>query len=217
MPSWLPILSMSTPKKQSNVERAEWRTKCREMLAQHLATRLGIILDPSHVRLQTSREDAYAWQVLPEKQYLFEKNLSNHSIRAYKELCDCVGVSFEAVLKTQAPAYPGQQLLSAAPSEPLSFTSRINELEVQNAYMSQQLQLLRLQLEAEVKLRLSLDDKLKLSYERSEDLQNDLKAAARGEGYFRDMAVKYSQGIARLVPILNELQENPGITDDGFL
>ncbi|PNH35181.1 hypothetical protein VD0002_g6395 [Verticillium dahliae] len=197
MPSWLPILSMSTPKKQCNVERAEWRTKCREMLAQHLATRLGIILDPSHVRLQTSREDAYAWQVLPEKQYLSEKNLSNHSIRAYKELCDSVG--------------------SAAPSEPLSFTSRINELEVQNAYMSQQLQLLKLQLEAEVKLRLSLDDKLKLSYERSDDLQNDLKAAARGEGYFRDMAVKYSQGIARLVPILNELQENPGITGDGFL
>lgn len=83
--------------------------------------------------------------------------------------------------------------------------------------MSQQLQLLKLQLEAEVKLRLSLDDKLKLSYERSDDLQNDLKAAARGEGYFRDMAVKYSQGIARLVPILNELQENPGITGDGFL
>lgn len=111
MPSWLPILSMSTPKKQCNVERAEWRTKCREMLAQHLATRLGIILDPSHVRLQTSREDAYAWQVLPEKQYLSEKNLSNHSIRAYKELCDSVGVSFEAVLKTKAPAYPGQQII----------------------------------------------------------------------------------------------------------
>ncbi|KAF3351585.1 Polygalacturonase [Verticillium dahliae VDG2] len=217
MPSWLPAISMSTPKKQSNVERAEWRAKCRKMLPQHLEARLGIILDPSQVRLQTSREDAYDWQVLPEKQHLFEKNLSNHSIRVYKELCDSVGVSFEAVPKATAPAYSGQQTFSSAPSEPLSFASRINELQVQNAYMSQQLQLLKLQLEAEVKQRLNLDDKLKLSYDRTEELQSDLKSAARGESYFRDIAMKYSRGISRLVPILDELQENPGITDDGFL
>ncbi|PNH45135.1 hypothetical protein VD0003_g9287 [Verticillium dahliae] len=161
------------------------------MLAQHLEARLGIILDPSQVRLQTSREDAYDWQVLPEKQHLFEKNLSNHSIRVYKELCDSVGVSFEAVPKATAPAYSGQQTF--------------------------QLQLLKLQLEAEVKQRLNLDDKLKLSYDRTEELQSDLKSAARGETYFRDIAMKYSRGISRLVPILDELQENPGITDDGFL
>lgn len=83
--------------------------------------------------------------------------------------------------------------------------------------MSQQLQLLKLQLEAEVKQRLNLDDKLKLSYDRTEELQSDLKSAARGETYFRDIAMKYSRGISRLVPILDELQENPGITDDGFL
>ncbi|CRK28072.1 hypothetical protein BN1708_015101 [Verticillium longisporum] len=108
-------------------------------------------LNAEKLRLQTSCEDAYDWQVLPEKQYLFEKNLSNHSIRVYKEFYDSVG------------------------------------------------------LEAEVKQRLNLDDKLKLSYERTEELQNNLKSVARGESYFRDIAIKYSRGISRLVPILDEL------------
>jgi hypothetical protein len=34
---------------------------------------------------------------LPEKKYLFSKNLSDHSISAYKELCGDIGVLFEAV------------------------------------------------------------------------------------------------------------------------
>ncbi|KAF3346067.1 Adenosine deaminase AGSA [Verticillium dahliae VDG2] len=209
MSSWLPITSMKTSKKQSNVERGKWRTKCREMLAQHL--------NPSYVRLQPSREDSYSWQVLPEKQRLFEKNLSDHSIRAYKELCDSVGVTFEAVPKTAAPAYAGEQTFTSVLSEPLSFSSRINELQVQNTYLTQQLQLLQAQLEAEVKQRLSVDDRLKLSYDRTEDLQNELKSTVRRESYFRDLTMKYSQGISRLVPIVDELQQNPGITDGGFL
>jgi len=34
---------------------------------------------------------------LPEKKHLFLKNISDHSIGAYKELCKGIGVSFEAV------------------------------------------------------------------------------------------------------------------------
>jgi hypothetical protein len=34
---------------------------------------------------------------LPEKNYLFSKNMSDHSISAYKELCGEIGVLFEAV------------------------------------------------------------------------------------------------------------------------
>ena len=53
-------------------------------------------LQPSQVRLHTTRDDPYQWRVLPEKEYLFEKNLSDHSVGAYKELHDGVGVYFEA-------------------------------------------------------------------------------------------------------------------------
>jgi len=65
-------------------------------------TKLGISIEPAEVRLITSADDPYTWQILPEKQYLFTKHLSKHSIGAYKELCQGVGVSFEAVLASES-------------------------------------------------------------------------------------------------------------------
>ena len=50
----------------------------------------------------TNAEDPYSWQALPEKDHLFKKQLSKHSIGAYRALCRKVGVSFEAVLTTQS-------------------------------------------------------------------------------------------------------------------
>lgn len=44
-------------------------------------------------------EDPYTWQALPEKQAPFSKNLSDHSIGAYKKLWAGVGQTFEAVPK----------------------------------------------------------------------------------------------------------------------
>jgi len=38
------------------------------------------------VHLITSMDDPYAWRVLPEKEHLFKKHMSKHSIRAYMEL-----------------------------------------------------------------------------------------------------------------------------------
>jgi len=65
-------------------------------------TKLGISIEPAEVRLITSADDPYTWQILAEKQYLFTKHLSKHSIGAYKELCQGVGVSFEAVLASES-------------------------------------------------------------------------------------------------------------------
>ena len=64
-------------------------------------TKLGILIEPADVRLITSANDPYTWQILAEKEHLFKRNLSKHSIGAYRELCRGVGVSFEAIL---APA-----------------------------------------------------------------------------------------------------------------
>jgi hypothetical protein len=60
-------------------------------------SRIGIAIEPSQVRLIPGADDPYSWKVLPEKKYLFTKNLSDHSISAYKELCGEIGVLFEAV------------------------------------------------------------------------------------------------------------------------
>ena len=60
--------------------------------------KLGISIEPAEVRLITSGDDPYTWHMLPEKQHLFMKHLSKHSIGTYRELCRGVGVSFEAIL-----------------------------------------------------------------------------------------------------------------------
>lgn len=67
-------------------------------------SKLGIIIEPSQVRLIPGPDDPYIWKVLPEKGELFSrifsKNISDHSIGAYKELCEGVGKTFEAVRVT---------------------------------------------------------------------------------------------------------------------
>ena len=61
-------------------------------------TKLGILIELADIRLITSANDPYTWQILAEKEHLFKRNLSKHSIGAYRELCRGVGVSFKAIL-----------------------------------------------------------------------------------------------------------------------
>ena len=107
-----------TPIKVSNVQRAQWRQKCRKILADHISrfsvtkyenqakfcaeSKLGIVVEPSQVRLLPELRDSYAWNVRPERKHLlrkglFRKQLSKHAVGAYMELCREVGNSFEAV------------------------------------------------------------------------------------------------------------------------
>ncbi len=60
--------------------------------------KLGISIEPAEVRLITSGDDPYTWRVLLEKQHLFIKYLSKHSIGAYRELYRGVSILFEAIL-----------------------------------------------------------------------------------------------------------------------
>jgi hypothetical protein len=76
------------------------KTSCHILANTLLESRLGITIEPSQVRLIPRTDDLYCWKVLSEKQYLFSKNLSEHSTGAYKELWSGVGVTFEAVPKT---------------------------------------------------------------------------------------------------------------------
>jgi hypothetical protein len=83
--------------------------------------------------------------------------------------------------------------------------------------LSQQLGLLKFQLEAEIKLRLGVEEKQKLTNEKADNLQEKLEAATRREEYFRTMTLRYSKGFSRLVPIVTDLQANPGITEEGYI
>ncbi|KEF50869.1 uncharacterized protein A1O9_13081 [Exophiala aquamarina CBS 119918] len=86
-----------------NLQRAEWRQKCRQLLAEHLRTKLGIAIDPHRIRLRTDpRHDGYTWAPVSGHEHrfqdgLFAKQLSKHSVGAYMTLCREVGRYFEAV------------------------------------------------------------------------------------------------------------------------
>ena len=101
------------PIRSSNLERGKWRSKCRERLSKHIRKsssassstitntasegRIGIVIEPAQVRLIPGPDDPYTWKILPEKEYLFSKNMSDHSTGTYKELCRGIGVLFEAI------------------------------------------------------------------------------------------------------------------------
>ncbi|KAK2757193.1 hypothetical protein FQN54_004707 [Arachnomyces sp. PD_36] len=75
----------------ANVKRALWRTKCRERLSRHIKDELGITVSPEEIRLKSTSDDGYRWKVKkPGKRLeaLFTKHLSEHSTRAYMQLCE---------------------------------------------------------------------------------------------------------------------------------
>ncbi|RSL73883.1 hypothetical protein CEP54_000274 [Fusarium duplospermum] len=194
-----------------------WTDCAYDMMQKH--SNLGIALDPSQVRLHPTRDDPYRWLVSPGKEYLFAKNLSDQSVGVYKELCDGINTYFEA---TQAPLSPlpeplGKESFGSMNKSAISFTSRINELQVQKDYASQEVHLLRSQLEAEVKLRLSLEEKVQVAHERQEGLKQELQKLARRENYYRNAALTYSQGIAKVLPTLTELTEKTYFLDTDFI
>ncbi|KAI4858514.1 hypothetical protein F4820DRAFT_454796 [Hypoxylon rubiginosum] len=80
---------MAAPR-QSNVERGKWRMKCQERLSQHIEERLGI-------------------HILP----------SDHSVGAYRNLCEGVGVTFKAVRATPE-SYTGQGAFEGTDVIPIS-------------------------------------------------------------------------------------------------
>ncbi|KAK1849361.1 hypothetical protein CCHR01_08038 [Colletotrichum chrysophilum] len=111
----------NNPRRQSNLERAKWRAKCRDVLAEHIEQRLGIKLDPGQVRLNPSNDDCYSWKLLVDDHlYLFERNLSDQTIGVYKDLCNLVGQVFEAVPREPSGSMSSGFSFMSAPAKPAS-------------------------------------------------------------------------------------------------
>ncbi|KAK1838832.1 hypothetical protein CCHR01_18544 [Colletotrichum chrysophilum] len=211
---------MNAPQRQSNLERARWRSKCRQRLAEHIVEdRVGLTLDPSQVRLHPSTDDGYCWKVLNDAHnYLFDKkkNLSDQSIGIYKDLYNLCGEVFEAVPREQVSAV-SETTFPQIPAKATSFTARIRELEVQNDYLSQQTSLIKSQLDSEVRLRLEQKEELELSYQRLQAVLEDLKKANLRASFLEKSAMKCSQGMSKLRPIIDDIQQSCIFNQDGFL
>ncbi|KAF2176044.1 hypothetical protein K469DRAFT_608542, partial [Zopfia rhizophila CBS 207.26] len=102
------------------------------------------IVEPSQVRLLPGPDDPYCWRVVPEKQHLFSKKISDHSIGAYKYLCEGVGTTFEAISARRRNSSSPQDavgldgsIVSTIPLESgISFSARINRLQEENARLN---------------------------------------------------------------------------------
>lgn len=87
-------------------------------------------MSPVDVRPLPGPEDISRWGMLPDKQYLFSKQLSKHSIGAYMELCRGVRDFLEAVLSKTKRDLSGFQVDTDIASQGrTSFSARIVDLE----------------------------------------------------------------------------------------
>ena len=68
---------------------------------------LGILVDPSSVRLIPRPEDRYIWIRRPEREHLFQRQLSKHGVRSYVELCREIGISIDVIPSDPAAAEIG--------------------------------------------------------------------------------------------------------------
>ncbi|KAK5308901.1 hypothetical protein LTR70_010751 [Exophiala xenobiotica] len=72
---------------------------------------LGLDVDPAEVRLVPGPADPYAWQYGPEQEHLFRKQLSKHTVSAYRQICQHLGHAIQAVL------HDGQPVRSSTPRD----------------------------------------------------------------------------------------------------
>ncbi|CAI6342316.1 unnamed protein product [Periconia digitata] len=194
------------------MERREWRTRCRKELSTHIQSKLGIVIDPAQVRLLPSPDDPYTWRFLPEKKHLFSKNISDHSISAYKDLSNGVGRTFEAIPAKQRNSANSFGMMEGAVvatvgQKEISFSTLIDQLQDKNAVLSQSLEEMRTQLSAELECRRhaeselarlkEVNERLQEAYEKNDSIAMRLKRVLDGQ----------SQGLKSAVIELQALQE----------
>jgi hypothetical protein len=160
------------------------------------------------VRLITGAEDPYAWKVLPEKEHLFKKHMSKHSIGAYMELWRNVGVSFEAVLAAVSTEFSQRHPQESADAR-LSFTARIEDLQTENGKLSNQLNQWRDQAAKESELKKLAEEHASRLKIDNQQLQQVQKLALVAD-YLRSAIIRSSREVNRVLEKLkSELHSFP--------
>lgn len=140
-----------------------------------IGSRLGIPVSPQKVRLIPTPEDPYKWAFIPQKRHLFQKQLSEHCIRAYKEILTGIDdEAFEAIpadtndsqsrasSATVAEVTPEKTSNLEAQTKPAaSFTAKINELTSHNLRLMTELEQWRSAASQAERLNRELEAKLK--------------------------------------------------------
>ncbi|KKY22683.1 hypothetical protein UCRPC4_g03185 [Phaeomoniella chlamydospora] len=171
--------------------------------------RLGIKIEPSQVRLNPGMNDPYIWKVIPGKEErfstIFSKNLSDHSVGAYRELSEGVDEYFEALPSNVHDANVPASLISLK-SPDLGFSAQISQLKEEKAKISQDLYEWRDKAVAESEGRAAAErDALQLC-EVQQQLQKETRDYAVTVEHLRSTVAKWFQGLEEVMPILEELK-----------
>ncbi|KAH8655630.1 hypothetical protein BX600DRAFT_416760 [Xylariales sp. PMI_506] len=184
----------------SNIERKEWRSRCRDMLANHIEQRIGISIPAADIRLITSLSDPYSWKFLPEVKHLFSKNLSDHSINAYKQVCQSLGESFEVLPN------PNIRLCEKPNMSNVSFSSKVNQLGAEVYSLKFALKDTQEALNSISNVRLALEDDLENTKAKCLILEEQLQQSREKADRFEKIANRYSNGVKKLFPLLEEMR-----------
>ncbi|KAF2008351.1 hypothetical protein BU24DRAFT_360565 [Aaosphaeria arxii CBS 175.79] len=183
----------------SNLERQKWRSRCREELSRHIRARLGITIEPAQVRLLPRSDDPYRWHSVPEKQHLFSKNLSDHSIGAYKSLCSGIGKTFEA-------AVLGTSML---PTEAdISFTGKISRLQTENSDLKAELETCKSNLCIEQQKRLDLENTVNCLQLEIVQTQAYLEESLKAVESYTTVRHRHLDALHQVLPILEGLRQD---------
>lgn len=176
---------------------------------------------PADIRLITRPDDPYKWNYLPEKDYLFRKPLSKHSIRAYTDLYNAVGVSIEAVPHTDEAQSqrndhgddPEAVGLIDRPRHAVSFAARIQDLQAENARLQVAAKYWQTEAETESRMRGEVQLRLKDSRARADKVlgENRLfrdrgQRCAKAAGLFRQKLAKAAHTAGDAMHIMQRLQ-----------
>jgi len=183
---------------------------------------LGILIESSQVRLITNGEDLYTWAVLPEKKHLFAKNISSHSVGAYRELCEGIGITFEALpATTTRKCFADNSLAKVSstnlcdPESQVSFSAKIAELQREVIRLTLELSQWREQADSALELKQHAEEELKELTRTNGRLQQDAQKQATIAQYFRHSNCKYVQGVNKILPLLEKLRtELPPVQGD---
>jgi len=191
--------------------------------------KLNLSIAPARVRLKPAAIDGYMWQKPPEKNHLFEKQLSKQSVGVYVELYHGINVWFEAVALPRhgnisctktANGYSGVTDIV----EDLSFTSRINYLETENAKQAYELGHLRDQEQVNSHARQQAEEKVEQlqtdlyhTQERNRKLEQQIIQLSSRVMHFRSKAFQSTEGINKALLALQTLHYEEGIESNQLL
>ncbi|KAH8800815.1 hypothetical protein F5884DRAFT_862741 [Xylogone sp. PMI_703] len=207
-----------TAQRQSNLNRAQWNQKCRVKLSEHIKHQLGIVIEPSQVRLRPSSDDVYTWERLGEKERLFSKNISDHSVAALKELYREVGSSFQAVHNERLHELPiggfaGTYFGFPDATSNISFNSRINELECRLRLQEDDLHRWQCRADSEAEMRRQaeirvneLERTIEVAQEDKKRLQKAMQECKAMAEQHAAKATTYSQVVIKIVDCLEGIE-----------